>query len=42
MIEDDADGAYQKKFFVKQLAQILRGKRFENGAISFTSQEVRF
>lgn len=43
MIEDDADGAYQEEILLlNKLAQILRNKRFENGAISFSSQEVRF
>lgn len=42
-IIETKDGLHFKPILLlDKLAKILRGKRFENGAINFTSQEVRF
>ena len=43
IIEDKSEGPYKEEIFLlNELAQHLRKKRFEKGAINFSSQEVRF
>jgi ribonuclease R len=43
IIERKAEGPHKKEIFLlNELAQKFRRKRFKNGAINFSSQEVRF
>lgn len=43
IIERKAEGPYKKEIFLlNEMAQKFRRKRFKNGAINFSSQEVRF